>query len=256
MKRYLNVATLGKDGLIIVRRDLPFSPTRECIVVPRDVLPGLLTALYIKLGHPTATQLKKVTGRFFYALDLDSNTEAISSACDTCTSIRKVPHHLAEQSTSDPPPMMGFNFSADVINREKQKIVIVRENTTSYTSTCLLESEKHEYLRNALIQLCQEMRPIFGPPAVIRTDPAPGFSALTDDDILRSHNLVIECGRTKNPNKNPIGEKAVQEIEEELLKESPHSGPISAVTLSLATGRLNSKWIICQRDVDPKRPIH
>ena len=44
------------------------------------------------------------------------------------------------------------------------------------------------------------MRPLDGPPAVVRTDPAPDFKALTDDQQLKHHRITIEskqvsCGR-------------------------------------------------------------
>ena len=35
VKRYLNVATIAKDGLLVVKRNEPFAPSRECIIVPR-----------------------------------------------------------------------------------------------------------------------------------------------------------------------------------------------------------------------------
>ena len=35
VKRYPNVATISKDGLVVVKRDEPLAPTRECIVVSR-----------------------------------------------------------------------------------------------------------------------------------------------------------------------------------------------------------------------------
>ena len=50
VKRYLNVATIARDGLLVVKRNDPLSPTRECIIVPRNVLDGLVTALHIQLS--------------------------------------------------------------------------------------------------------------------------------------------------------------------------------------------------------------
>ena len=46
VKRYLSVATIFKEGLLVVNRYEPLSPSHECIVVPRQVLVGLLTALH------------------------------------------------------------------------------------------------------------------------------------------------------------------------------------------------------------------
>ncbi|KAK3103372.1 hypothetical protein FSP39_018802 [Pinctada imbricata] len=46
VKRYLQVASIAKDGILIVKRDIPFMPSRELIVVPRNVLEGLLTSTH------------------------------------------------------------------------------------------------------------------------------------------------------------------------------------------------------------------
>ena len=53
IKRYLQVATIASDGLIVVHKTDPFSLARECVIVPRSVFPGLVTALHIKLNHPS-----------------------------------------------------------------------------------------------------------------------------------------------------------------------------------------------------------
>ena len=66
----------------------------------------------------------------------------------------------------------------------------------------LIDNEHRDTLRDALIRLCIEMRPLDGPPAVIRTDPAPGFRSLLNDELLQQHRLSLEIGRVKNPNKN------------------------------------------------------
>ncbi|KAK3742099.1 hypothetical protein QZH41_007659 [Actinostola sp. cb2023] len=85
------------------------------------------------------------------------------------------------------------------------------------------------------------MRPLDGPTAVIRTDPAPGFKALTVDQLLCHHRITLEIGNAKNCNKNPVAEKAVQELESELLRQDPLGGAISPVTLAIATASLNSR---------------
>ena len=46
VKRYLNVVSIAKDGVLIVRRNDPLLPSREAIVA--RVLDGLATALYTK----------------------------------------------------------------------------------------------------------------------------------------------------------------------------------------------------------------
>ncbi len=63
VKRYLKSVTIASDGLLVVRDDLPFQPTRECIVMPCRVLEGLLTAIHIRFSHPTQYQIKQLISR-------------------------------------------------------------------------------------------------------------------------------------------------------------------------------------------------
>lgn len=241
VKRYLNVATIASDGLLVVRRNEPLAPSRECIVVPRQAIDGLLTALHIQLHHPTSHQLKMVAKRYLYALDMDKTIDRITSTCHTCAALQQSPRARIEQSTSPPPDRVGQTFAADVIKRSQQLILVLRECVTSYTATLLLKDERHTSLRDGLIQLCIQLRPLDGPSAIIRTDPAPGFKALVDDKLLQQHKITLELGRSKNPNKNPVGEKAVQELENELLRQDPLGGKATDLTLAVATATLNSR---------------
>ena len=96
-------------------------------------------------------------------------------------------------------------------------------------------------LHDALTQLIVGAHPLDGPRAVIRVDPSPGFQSMANNDSLNHLNVTIEVGRVKNKNKNPVAEKAVRELEEELIKQEPGGRPVSAVGLALATARLNSR---------------
>uniref|UniRef100_A0A8C4NGU4 Uncharacterized protein n=1 Tax=Eptatretus burgeri TaxID=7764 RepID=A0A8C4NGU4_EPTBU len=80
---------------------------------------------------------------------------------------------------------------------------------------------------------------------------------LVHDELLKHHRMCIEIGHIKNPNKNPIAEKAVRECEDELLRQEPMGGPVTPLTLALATASMNSRvraWGLsaremwCQRD--------
>ena len=148
---------------------------------------------------------------------------------------------MTPQSSLEPPDAVGISFAADVIKRSRQLILVVRETVTSFTVACFIEDERHATLRDALLSLCIELRPLDGPPAVIRTDPSPGFQALVTDELLRQHRLSIEIGRVKNVNKNLVAEKAVRELEDELLRQEPMGGAVSSLTLALATSCLNSR---------------
>jgi len=80
-----------------------------------------------------------------------------------------------------------------------------------------------------------------GPKAVVRVDPAAGFVALRNDSTLAQHGIQLEFGRTKNPNKNPVAERAIQELEDELLRDTHGGATITAMKLAVVTARLNSR---------------
>jgi hypothetical protein len=168
VKRYLHMATLSSDGLIVVRKADPLAPSRECIVVPRSVLPGILTSLHIKLHHPSKHQLKLAFQRQFYALNLDIGISDVTDNCHLRTSLKTIPQSL-EQSSEDPPDAVGISFAADVLKRNRQTIFILRETVSSYTVTRLLSNEQHDSLRSALMSTCLELRPLDGPPSVIKS---------------------------------------------------------------------------------------
>ncbi len=200
-----------------------------------------MTALHLKLVHPTAHQLRAVTKCYFYATDLDRVINHVTASCHICASVKKLPHTLVEQASSDPPEAVGCSFAADVMRRERQYVLVVRETVTSYTATCFLENEQAQTLRNALVQLCLPLCPLDGPLAIVRTDPVPGFCSLAEDSVLLSHRIRIETGQPKNVNKNPVAERAVQELQEEFVRQDPRRGPTSALALAIATARLNTK---------------
>ena len=69
----------------------------------------------------------------------------------------------------------------------------------------------------------------------------PGFCAIAADPILLSHGITFEIGRVKNRNKNPVAERAIEELGLERLNLSPEGGPVSDVTPALATANTNSR---------------
>lgn len=205
----------------------------------------LLTALtwrakYAALWSGLRTQFRKMVNRYFFALDLDKAVSRVTDGCHSCAALRHAPTVIVEQSSSEPPAAVGITFAADVMKRARQLVLVVQECVTSFTVTMLVEDESSQTLRDGLIRLCVELRPLDGPFAVIRTDPAPAFKALVSDPLLAQHRISIELGRAKNLNKNPVAERAVQELEE-LLRQQPCGGPIPERLLAIATACLNTR---------------
>ena len=52
---------------------------------------------------------------------------------------------------------------------------------------------------------------------------------------------MLDIGRIKNVNKIPVAEKAIAELESEILRQDPTGDTLTAVVLSLALARLNSR---------------
>ena len=135
VKHYLNLVSISRDGLLILKRDEPFAASRECVVIPRSVVDGFLAALHVKLDHPFRHQMKLVSQRYCFALDLDKALDRCSQCCHLCSSLKKVPSALVEQSTSDPPDSFGISIAADVIKRYCQLVLVVRETSTSFMAS-------------------------------------------------------------------------------------------------------------------------
>ena len=96
---------------------------------------------------------------------------------------------MHEQTTSAPPNSINVSIAADILKRNHQLIFVLRETVTSFTASMLIDNEQRDTLRNTLIQLINQIRSIDGPLATIRVDPAPGFQALRNDEVLKSNHL-------------------------------------------------------------------
>ena len=178
IKRYLSFASIAKDGLLVVRHQDSFQPTSDCIIMPQSVLDGFLTSLHISLDHPTCYQLLVVAKWHFYALNLSKAIERVGEMCHTCTSLKNFPDQLLQQSSEMPIEVFRCSYAADVLKRNCQFILVLRECVTSYTKTCLIPDESGDTLREAILTIILDLNPLDGPPAVICVDPAPGFIAL------------------------------------------------------------------------------
>jgi hypothetical protein len=194
----------------------------------------------------------------FFALDMQAANARVRDTRHTCASLKKLPPQVVQHSTEEPPKVVGVSFATDVLKRCKQTIIVVRETTTSFTATSIIHDEKANTRRDALAKLYSELHPLEGPPAIIRVNPAPGFVALRNDPTLKSLGLSLKIGRVKNTNKNPVAEKTIAELEEKILRQAPNGGPVSTVTLTIASSRLNSRLrrTFGSRAVDAERSVH
>lgn len=112
--------------------------------------------------------------------------------------------------------------------------------SNSYTSSFLLDNKYCESLRAGLLCFCLKLCPLASPPSVLRVDLALGLSSLFNDEVLHKHSITLEVGRIKNLNKNPVAEKCFAELGKKLLCICLEGGPISPVSLAIATASLNN----------------
>ena len=242
VRRYLHSgALIASDGVIIVRESKPFKELLDRIVVPKAVCMGLLMALHLQCSHPSGYQLKRIFNRYFFALGVDDLIDSISKFCEQCAAVKDIPTSLIEQSTCEPPVNVGFNFAADVMKRERQNILVLRETVTSFTMAMLIQDEKVETLKSSIVSLVSKVRPSTASPAFIRVDPATAFQSIFNRLQLSDHNIILEVGRFKNRNKNPVIDKAIKELEREIRLQNPIGGPLSSMSLDMAIATLNSR---------------
>ena len=238
VRRYLEVCSITSSGLLVVRKSDPYMHRRELIVVPSNVLHGLLTALHLYFNHATVLQLTKIFNRYFFALNVQQVIKSVVDSCHQCTALKSVPKEVFVQSASPSPEAPGKLFASDVIRRNQQKIFCIRDVHSSFTIASLIPDETANALQSALITTTASLR---APRCSVRVDTAPGFQSLKNDPQLNAHGIGLDFGRVKNANKNPVAEKCNQELEIELLRIDPSGAPVSAVTLQDAVHMLNSR---------------
>ena len=93
-KRYLSICTVNEFGLLVVNKSDPHAVFRRLIVVPKDILHGLITALHLFFSHPTAHQLQLLFKRYFYGIHSDDIIKSICSDRHQCKSLLKIPREI------------------------------------------------------------------------------------------------------------------------------------------------------------------
>ena len=152
-----------------------------------------------------------------------------------------MPVTFLQQSITSRPDTIGSVYSADVINRYNQRILLVREYVSAFTHAKIVTDETANTLRSGLIIACSEMFCRHGPETTIRVDPASAFRSLVGDAVLKSNNIRLELGREKYINKNPVAERAISELHSEMNRVNEDGGTITPATLALAVANLNSR---------------
>ena len=228
---------IHKDGLITVTHTDLNGDRYQAISVPSVLFPGLIHALHFKLSHPSKAQLTKIVARHFYTPGYHRIIEEVTNACETCAALCQLPDEIFSESTGD---IDGFatHFSADVIERNRQCILIVREKLSSFTLTKLIPDQKAETIKQALISLIIDMVPQSG--STIQVDCATAWAALAHEAQQENSELArckirIDMGRHHNRNKNPVSDNACKEFHKEILRLKPEGTALTEVERAIVT---------------------
>jgi len=240
IRRYCTIAKLGPNGCLVV----PPSPTMgdhqlEKIVIPTPLLPSLLWHMHNSENHPAKTQLRAKFDKMFYGIMVQQQLDSIYEECFQCKIQAHLPKTAPTHTTCAKVEHPGHYFHADVIRREKQKILIITDQFSTLSTANLIPSEQQQDLKTAIINLTSPVR--LSPSITIRTDNATGFQALLKDIELQDLGIKIELADPHNPNANAVVDKACRELEQEINKLQPQGGQITAATLAKATLLLNAK---------------
>ena len=147
----------------------------DAISVPTSIFPGVVNALHIRLDHPSKAQLTALIARYFYTPGWRGIINEVIDSCHQCASMKQLPKVLL-QDTSSSPDNIGSHFAADVIEREGQKILAIRECISQYTRAQLIHDQTAETLKRAVISLVIDIMPNTG--TEIRVDGATGLQKI------------------------------------------------------------------------------
>ena len=240
-RRLSKVAKIAHDGLLIVEDAIPMSTKKhQKIVVPSKLLQTILLQLHLKHGHPSKNQMHLIFNKNFYSYGSGNQIDSLYESCSMCTALKKIPKQLFNYEVTTNATKPGTHFGIDVMKRNKQIILVARDQFSSYTTADLINNETAEALREGIIRL---IMPFKSPGiAVVRTDNAKGFQSLANKDPhLKALDIQIQLSDPNNKNGNACIDKGIQELQHEMLRIIPHDGLINITNLAKATSMLNSR---------------
>ena len=256
--------TIARDNMIVKIEVDKNGDKKETIVVPNNIMKGLIMALHYRFSHPhpSTKELVMLCNRYWFSIGTAKLVEEVKENCQICKSVAPVPKEFFEQTTSKS-GSLGSCWAGDVIRGDRQFIFIAREKLSSFTVTINIPNEKHETLREAIIVTTAELVPENG--LSMQVDNATGLVKLVGDAELERFNIKLETGRKHNKDSNPIAEKAVKEFRDKNLKFKPAGGPVTDLERATITSSLNkmlrnrnlsAREIITNRNQNTQEPLN
>ena len=130
------------------------------------------------------------------------------------------PKNLIEDTT-ETNHGIGATLAADVIERNTQKILIVKDKLSQFIRGTLIPDQTANTLRQSLLSLILDI--LLDSGTTIRVDGTTSFQTLekeskSNGSLLNQLKISIQVGRLINKNKNPVAENAVKEVLKEILR--------------------------------------
>ena len=91
LRRYLNVATVNDQGLIVMSKSDPYLGLRHLTVVPDTILHGLLTALHLCFKHASKSQLTQLFNRHFFGIKSAHAIKQVVKNCEQYNPMKVIP---------------------------------------------------------------------------------------------------------------------------------------------------------------------
>ena len=238
IRKYFN--TCQAKDLLVVKDTIPnTTQIKWRIVVPKDFIPAVLAHIHQNQQHPSKYQMEKTFNRYYFGINTKLFIDEIVDQCVFCKANKIIPKTQPEYKPISNPDHPGIIFNADVMVRHRQKILVCRDIFSTYTTAIFIQSEKAEHLKNAIIESITPIRS--NQPVMIRTDSASGFKALMKDQQLQQLNIMIQPTDPSNKNSVATVDNAIKELEQEIIKQAPHSSEINQYLLSACVQSLNNK---------------
>ena len=148
------------------------------------------------------------------------------------------------EDTTETNHRIGAALAADVIERNTQKILLVKDKLSQFIRGTLIPDQTANTLRQFLLSLILDILPDSG--TTIRVDGATSFQTLekeskSNGSLLNQLKISIQVGRLINKNKNPVAENAVKEVLKEILRLKAANSTISQTDLDIVMRNINNR---------------
>lgn len=231
-------AIIDKQLLVVPQFDQKSNRMISRVVIPPKYLDSILTMLHLKANHATKYQLDKVFQRYFFCPGLSERIDKLLEECHLCQSLKNAPN-VKTTDLSPEPTHPGTHMNIDVMKRNRQNIVVNVDIFSNYVTSCIMPSESKTDMKQAIIQLVTPIR--HSGNVQVKTDKASAFKSLKEDTDLQRINITITNTLHFNKNANCEVDKAIQELQHELIKLVDPSDQITSTDLARATTILNSR---------------